>query len=412
MAHDEINTGGLMLLSHDGSADLRAVDTGAILSRVSAISATEGRASAASMDDFWHPEVRPYNVSGGALVIPVKGILRDDWQYSCWGITGYDYIRSAIRRGLADEDVDRIILHVSSPGGYVSGCHDLGEYIHSVRGTKPIIAVAADLAASAAYWIASAADQVVITRTGAVGSIGVITGHVDRSKYLEEQGFAVTAIYAGEKKNDGAPDAPLSERARKDMQARVDDLYAAFCSSVSRNRGLSEQAVRDTQAGVFGSSDAVVLGLADKVGSLFDVTAPAADTTPPVNQGDDLMTDKTAASTAKPGAGAAPTGEPAAAAAEDLIKATLARISTVLDSDEAKERPALAQSLATDPDLASLPAEKLIAMLGKAAPEAKADAGADYHALMAGTPNPEIGADAPNAQDSDPMMAAILANFK
>ena len=99
-------------------------------------------------------------------------------------------------------------------------------------------------ALSAAYAIASAADRLYVTRTGEVGSIGVVAVHVDESGADAKAGLAWTFVFAGERKVDGNAHEPLSERARTTIQADVDRLYAEFCSLVASNRGISSETAR------------------------------------------------------------------------------------------------------------------------------------------------------------------------
>ena len=85
------------------------------------------------------------------------------------------------RRAVDDAGVRAILLDIDSPGGETTGCFELADYIYSIRGIKPVYAAANDIALSAAYAIASAASRVFVTRTGAVGSVGVYALHVDQS---------------------------------------------------------------------------------------------------------------------------------------------------------------------------------------------------------------------------------------
>lgn len=209
---------------------------------------------------------------GGIAVIPVQGTLvkRGGWLAAYSGMTGYDSISDQFRDAIADTNIRGILLDVDSPGGECSGLFDLADEIFAARGTKPIWAIADDDAFSAAYAIASAADRIYVTRTGGVGSIGVIALHCDQSGFDKDLGVKYTAIYAGEHKNDGSPHAPLSSEAKSRMQSEVDRIYQMFTSTVARNRKIAEQKVINTQAGLYFADQGVQL-LADKVGTYEDV---------------------------------------------------------------------------------------------------------------------------------------------
>lgn len=250
--------------------------------------------AAAGGDPFWDiaQYYRPYVVADGILTIPVRGVLLNDfpYQYGSWA-TGYGYIAKAIERGLGDSDVKGIALVINSPGGEVAGNFDLVDAIYAARGQKPIRAFAAEAAYSAAYSIASAAERISLPRTGGVGSIGVVTSHLDLSKAYDEIGFKVTFIYAGAHKVDGNSYEPLPPAVKARIQERIDALYDVFVSTVARNRGLDEQAVRDTEALTFMAPEALAKGLADAIGSLdSSLAAFAADVLNP-DEGDETMSD-------------------------------------------------------------------------------------------------------------------------
>ena len=171
---------------------------------------------------------------------------------------------------MADPTVRGVILDVDSPGGEVGGLFDLVEQIGAIKAAsdKPLWAVANEGALSAAYAIASAADRLYVTRTGEVGSVGVVAVHVDESGADAKAGLAWTFVFAGEQKVDGNAHEPLSERARATIQADVDRLYAEFCGLVAANRGMSSEAVRGTKAAIYRGELAIRAGLADRVGTL------------------------------------------------------------------------------------------------------------------------------------------------
>lgn len=210
---------------------------------------------------------KPYEVLHGIAVIRIEGTLVQKLgtlnPYS--GMTGYDGIRQNLYLAANDSSVKAIMLNICSPGGEVAGCFDLVDAIYKLRGTKPIWAVLDEYAYSAGYAIASAADYITVPRTGGVGSIGVITMHVDFSQAITDAGIKVTFITKGERKADGAAEIPLAPEALKRFQADIDAMGDLFINTVARNRNISADVVRDTQAGTFLGNNGVTLGLADAV---------------------------------------------------------------------------------------------------------------------------------------------------
>ncbi|ANI28901.1 serine peptidase [Yersinia entomophaga] len=210
-----------------------------------------------------------YDVVEGIAIIPIQGTLVQKLgslrPYS--GMTGYDGIRACFLRALEDKTVKGICLDIDSPGGEVAGCFDLVDEIYASRGQKPIWAILSENAYSAAYALASAADRIVVPRTGGVGSVGVIVMHVDWSQRIKADGLQVTIITYGDRKAESNPYTPLSEEAQKSIQSDVDEMGRLFVSTVARNRGIAEKTIRDTQAACLLAADGVQLGLADEVAS-------------------------------------------------------------------------------------------------------------------------------------------------
>lgn len=222
-------------------------------------------------DDAFTRQARDtgYDVVEGVAIIPIQGTLVQKLgtlrPYS--GMTGYDGIRACFLRAMNDSEVTAICLDIDSPGGEVAGCFDLVDEIYASRGSKPIWAILSESAYSAAYALASAADKIIVPRTGGVGSVGVIVMHVDWSQKIKSEGLQVTIITYGDRKAESNPYEPLSDAARKAIQSDIDEMGRLFVSTVSRNRGIAEKTIRDTEAACFLGADGVQLGLADKVAS-------------------------------------------------------------------------------------------------------------------------------------------------
>jgi len=208
-----------------------------------------------------------YDMAGPVALIEVQGTLVQKLgSLRPWsGMTGYDGIRQNLFAALDDPKVEAIVLDIDSPGGEVSGCFDLVDTIYALRGTKPIWAILNESAYSAAYAIASAADRIIVPRTGGVGSIGVIAAHVDLSQALSTAGVKVTFITYGDFKADGHSELPLSEEALARFQSDITTMGELFTETVARNRNISAATVRGTQAATFMGEKGVALGLADEV---------------------------------------------------------------------------------------------------------------------------------------------------
>lgn len=180
-------------------------------------------------------------------VIPLRGMItpRGSLLGALFGGGGgLEGFRASLARATADESVTSILMRVDSPGGLVEGVPETAAAIREARGTKPIVAVADTMAASAAYWLAAQANEVVMTESGRVGSVGVFSIHEDISGLLEKEGVDLTFIQAGKYKTEGNPYEALGEDAKAAMQERIDEVYGMFVADLAKGRGVTPDTVR------------------------------------------------------------------------------------------------------------------------------------------------------------------------
>jgi signal peptide peptidase SppA len=210
--------------------------------------------------------------SGSIAVLPIYGVVMQhaDMMSEMSGAVSVDRVAQAFRTLMADASVGTIVLDIDSPGGGVYGVPEFAAEVFAARSQKRVVAQANSLAASAAYWIASAAEELVVTPGGEVGSIGVYALHEDWSGAYEQAGVVPTLIKYGENKAEGIDIMPLSDEARTHLQESVNMYGEMFTGDVAKQRGVSRATVnRDFGQGrVFGAEEAVSLKMADSVGSL------------------------------------------------------------------------------------------------------------------------------------------------
>lgn len=175
-------------------------------------------------------------VTRGVAVIPVQGVLSQRGGMCALGCTD---ISAALAQAMADPNVGGILLDIDSPGGGVFGVDELAAEIMSARERKPIVAYANSRAASAAYWLASAASEISVTPGGEVGSIGIYVVH------QAQEASGASIVSAGKYKVEAHPYAPLSDEARASLQQKVDDHYGRFITRVASGRNVPEATVRD-----------------------------------------------------------------------------------------------------------------------------------------------------------------------
>ena len=211
----------------------------------------------------------PFALQDGIAVIEISGVLvhRGAWIGQSSGQTSYEGIAAQIAAAASDPMVRGIALEIDSFGGEVAGVFDLADAIRAARSVKPIWAFVAEHAFSAGYALASQADRIILPRSGAVGSIGVVVMHADLSGQLSDAGVTVTLIHSGAHKVDGNPYAPLPDPVRARIQGEIDSIRTLFAQTVAAGRGrrLSAEAALATEAECYRGADAVTAGLADEV---------------------------------------------------------------------------------------------------------------------------------------------------
>ena len=326
----------------------------------------------------------PYMTDGNTLVIPVIGSMshRALAMDAMSGITSYESLQAQVEDAMSMNSVSRIALDMNTPGGLVSGAFDFADYLHAQRGRKPIHAIARDGMMSAGYLLGSSTDRVITTQTGQVGSIGVVMMHMDRSQQLENEGVRPTLIFAGEDKVLGNPVTPLSDSDLAKFKAEVNDSYELFVGAVARNRPMTAEAIRATEAGIFTGQKAVEAGLADEVGTIegaLEQLSAGGPKTYPVST----------MSTQQP-------NEENMEREEILAEGAATertRISAIMGSDVAKGRSALASHFALSTDMSAEAALAALAVSPVEEAAQQAAAPAEPTPANSATPAPQAAAE-------------------
>ena len=290
---------------------------------------------------------KPFAFVAGAAIIPVHGLLLNRLNGTYGYVTGYEYVQRMTELAEADPDVRTIVYDIHSPGGTATGTRETWNTIRAAR--KPTHAVVDSYAYSAAYFLASAAGRISLTPTGGVGSIGAYKVRADFTKAMDAEGIRVEFIFAGAHKLDGNPYTEMSDEERDRHQKSIDLVYADFVSAVAEGRGLTEEMVRGTEAGTFDAPEALRIGLVN------DIMAPRAALETAIRHAEGIRM-----TTISP---------------EDLAAARAdekARMAAIIGSDEAKDRPKLAQYFATETDLSAEAAQKALAVAAKETASEKA----------------------------------------
>lgn len=211
-------------------------------------------------------------MAGPVAVLPIYGVLvpKADMFTEMSGGSSVERLQSEFMDAVEDENVSAIVLDVDSPGGSTDLITEFAATIRSARGSKPIVASVNPRAGSAAAWLAAQADEIAITRSGEIGSIGVFGIHENISKMLEAAGVEMTVIASSKEKVETLPFVEFSEEAKAAAQARVDEMYGMFVSDMAKGRRVSAATVRSDFGGgrMLSAANAVKVGLADRIEGL------------------------------------------------------------------------------------------------------------------------------------------------
>lgn len=221
-------------------------------------------------------QYKGYRREGHVGIVSITGELvnRGAWLGASSGLTSYEGILQQVRAAASDGEVESILLDINSPGGEAFGMSDTSRGIREAAGGKKIVAVINSVGASAAYGLATAANEIVVTESGIAGSIGVVMVHFDQSERAAKAGVKATVITNsdGADKARGHPFAPLSLDDIGFMRAKADRIMDGFVKLVMDHRpNLTNEAIRGQRARTFIGEDAVAAGLADRVGTFDSV---------------------------------------------------------------------------------------------------------------------------------------------
>lgn len=355
------------------------------------------------LDNTYNVEVRD-----GVAILPVMGPLTKYANFFSMvsGATSYELLARDFTKALANDEVTAIMLHIDSPGGEANGVSEVADMIYSARGKKPIVAYISGSGASGAYWLASAADKIVMSDTAQVGSIGAILAYEKKNKKDVERVRIVSEQSPYKALDPGTENGNIRYREKLTQLADVFISKVAMYRGVDKETVLSEYGKGDTFMGVYG----VTAGLADEIGTFEGVMQSIVQSSSTggflvTDEGESNMATSEKTSSAKSSAAASveqKTPEitaqfvadkhPAIADSfrEEGAKASASRIESILVSEQASGRAAVAMKLAFGTKLS---AEDAIGVL-EASPKAveSVSTGNQFAEVMKAAGNPDVGA--------------------
>lgn len=225
------------------------------------------------------PNARNVSVRDGVAILPIIGPIfpRANLFTMLSGGVSINQLALDFNAALRSEQVHTIIFNIDSPGGEITGVSEFADMVFRAGKSveenerKPIITYVSGMMASAAYWIGSAADEIIINTTSELGSIGVVAGYTDRSKYDEKQGVKRIEVISSQSPKKRA--SPVTDEGRTEIQRVVDSLASVFVKEVADHRGVEPDDVLNNfgKGGLLIGKDAITNEMADETGSLESV---------------------------------------------------------------------------------------------------------------------------------------------
>lgn len=291
------------------------------------------------------------SIRNNVAIIPIRGPL---FRYAniftaISGATSYELLARDFNSALVDESVKAILFDIDSPGGEVNGCSELADIIYNARGKKPIIAYASGNCCSGAYWIAAACDEIVVTDTAVVGSIGVVAVY---EREDDKNKIEIVSSQSPLKRIN--PDTP---EGQSKLQARLDTLAEVFINKIATYRDTStETVIKDFgQGDVFIGRKAIWQGLANRQSSFERILTDLNK-----EKEDDDMNEN------------------------DIKQRERQRIKEVWDSEHAQGREKVANKILLSTDLSSSQIIDILQEIPKEQPLSS------FEKAMAQVPNPQI----------------------
>jgi len=198
-------------------------------------------------------------------VVAIKGEIADGADASA------EWVVTALRAAFEDEGSQAVVLQINSPGGSPVQAGIINDEIRRLKEKhkKPVYAVVEESCASAAYYIAVAADEIYVDKASIVGSIGVLMDGFGFTGLMDKLGVERRLMTAGVNKGFLDPFSPQTKPQRAHAQTLLDQIHQQFIQVVRDGRGKRLKETPELFSGLFWSGEqAVELGLADGLGNL------------------------------------------------------------------------------------------------------------------------------------------------
>lgn len=228
--------------------------------------------SAEDNAEFTIAESTNVETANGIALVSLKGLMVKNpspLEQVFLGATCTQSFTDQIEALIDNSAVQGVLIDMDSGGGSVQGVIEASQAVKKLSDQKPVVAFTDGMMASACYWVASQANDIIGSPSARVGSIGVYLPIADYSEQYAKEGIKVEVIKNedGKHKGVGVEGTAITEEQRKQIQSEVEEIYGEFKESVLQKRNIKETAM---QGQAFMAKGAVEMGLLDAVGNFGD----------------------------------------------------------------------------------------------------------------------------------------------
>jgi protease-4 len=186
---------------------------------------------------------------------------------------GSEVVGRELRNAADDPMVEAIVLRVNSPGGTPAAAQEIIRDLEYAKSKKPVVVSMGDMGTSAAYYVSAHANKIYANPDTFTAGIGVIWRFSDISRWMEKEGFNVSIVKSGSKKDMGTTSRPISDEEQIYAQKIVNDSFENFITDVISQRPIARSDIDDGR--IIRGADAIKLQLVDEIGNLNDAISGA-----------------------------------------------------------------------------------------------------------------------------------------
>ena len=218
------------------------------------------------------PLLFSYKAAGSVAVVRLEGTL-ETGDFSSADASGSEFVGGELRDAADNPLVEAIVLRVDSPGGSPAAAQEIVADLEYAKARKPVVVSMGEMATSAAYMVSAHATRIYADPDTLTAGVGTIWTFTDISQWLRNEGYNVTVVKSGARKDMASPYRPITDEERVYAQDIVNASFERFIADVVRARNVSRGAIEDGR--IVRGEDAVKLGLVDRLGNIHDATDDA-----------------------------------------------------------------------------------------------------------------------------------------